>query len=133
MSVLQRSGVSPEWANLPKRKCDNCGTSYRPKRPLRAPREKFGFCKPECNKQFYKYGAAFIQLRHAIEKEVAARTGQLQAEVRELRSLWSETESRYVALSARLDEVAHRAELPVGFPKIERRKANGRNIQSANG
>lgn len=107
MTHSPRKGVSPNWSNLPKRKCDNCGTIYRPTRPLRAD-QKYGFCNRDCNKQFYKHGAAFIQIKQAMEKEIAKRLLPIQSEVRELRQLWKETESRYVELAGRLDAIRMR-------------------------
>ena len=101
------NGVSPAWSNLPRRKCDNCGKSYKPSRPLR-PDQKYGFCRRDCNKQFYKHGAAFIQIRHAMEKELSKSMLPIQAEIRELRALWIETESRVVSLMTRLDELSKR-------------------------
>ena len=31
----QRTGLSPEWANLPRRRCDDCNEMYKPKKPMR--------------------------------------------------------------------------------------------------
>ncbi len=79
MTPSPRKGISPKWANLPRRKCDNCGKSYKPARPLR-PDQKYGFHSPECKKQFHKHGAAFIQLKDALEKLIDRR---LRAVIRE--------------------------------------------------
>lgn len=60
--------LSPEWANLPRRRCDNCGKTYKPVRPRRT--GEMGFCKDNCRKEYHKYGGAFRKLRGEIEKEV---------------------------------------------------------------
>jgi hypothetical protein len=83
MPATTGKGISPEWANLPRRKCANCGNAYKPIRPLR-PHEKYGFCTRKCNKQFYKYGAAFIQLRPAITKEAEKLRRDLEKRLREI-------------------------------------------------
>jgi hypothetical protein len=62
--------LSPDWVNLPKRKCDNCGTPYKPTRPLRPGVDKFGFCQPSCKKEFHKNGGAFRKLKVMMEKFV---------------------------------------------------------------
>lgn len=62
--------IVPKWANLPRRKCDNCGKSYKPARPLRSI-DKHGFCGPECKKAFHKNGGAHRQLKAEIEKAIA--------------------------------------------------------------
>lgn len=73
-------GISPLWANLPKRHCDNCHNWYRPARPLNPPREKYGFCSRECKKQFHRNGCALIQLRKATGKLVKEQFRELDAE-----------------------------------------------------
>jgi len=77
------AGVKPEWAGLPPRRCDNCGARYRPKQPLR-PDKKYGFCKPECKKQFHKHGAAYIKLKDVVEKLISARLKELAKTLREI-------------------------------------------------
>jgi len=110
-------GIAPAWANLPRRRCDNCGVYYKPKRPL-TKTQKFGFCKPACKDQFHEHGSAFIQVRDHITKEVAKqlkqRIGQLQAEVKELRAEINE-------LRTLLEAIRCENEAPTGsspyFPK----------------
>ena len=92
-------GVNPAWANLPRRKCDDCGKSYKPKQPLR-PNTR-GFCSDNCRKSYHKHGGAYRKLRGEIEKLIKRHVGEfadLHAEVKELRRLWIETEARFVAL-----------------------------------
>lgn len=62
-----KRGYDPEAASFSKRKCDNCGLPYKPKQKPRKG-QKYGFCKPKCKWQFHKHGAAFIQLKGAVEK-----------------------------------------------------------------
>jgi hypothetical protein len=62
------NGLSPKWANLPRRKCDNCGTSYKPVRPLREGER--GFCKANCRKEYHRHGGAYRKLKGAMEKMV---------------------------------------------------------------
>lgn len=66
------SRLNPEWANLPRRKCDNCGASYKPGRPLRAT-DRYGFCKPDCKKSFHKNGGAYRKLKAELEKLIEKR------------------------------------------------------------
>jgi hypothetical protein len=75
-----RRGYSPEWANLPRRHCDNCGKSYKPVRPLRPAIDKFGFCQPNCKKEFHKHGGAFRKLREEMRKLVEKRMREIARE-----------------------------------------------------
>lgn len=68
-------GMKSEWANLPKRKCDNCGTLYKPKRPLW--QGERGFCKDNCRKEYHKHGGAFGPLKRALDKEIKKRIKEL--------------------------------------------------------
>lgn len=60
------NGVKPAWANLPKRKCDDCGHSYKPKQPLREGQR--GFCSDNCRKSYHKHGGAYRKLRGEMQK-----------------------------------------------------------------
>lgn len=101
-------GVNPAWANLPRRKCDDCGASYKPKQPLREGQR--GFCKDACRKSYHKHGGAYRKLRTEMRKMVEREfktlfplAGRMQAEITELRQLWIDTEARYVELKSSLD------------------------------
>ena len=59
-------GTSPLWANLPRRKCDDCGKSYKPVRPVKE-RER-GFCTPNCRKSYHKHGGAYRKLKAEMER-----------------------------------------------------------------
>lgn len=61
-------GVNPAWANLPRRKCDDCGKSYKPKQPLREGTR--GFCSGNCRKSYHKHGGAYRKLRAEVQKLV---------------------------------------------------------------
>lgn len=69
-------GIKPEWANLPKRKCDNCGMPYKPRRPVKS--EEHGFCQPNCRKEFHKRGGSFSKLKPIIVQEVRRRVRELR-------------------------------------------------------
>ena len=60
----QHRGIKEEWLNLPRRKCDNCGKSYKPKHP------KQRFCKDQCRFQCLRNGSAILQLKERIAPEV---------------------------------------------------------------
>ena len=90
-------GVNPEWLALPKRACDNCGTKYKPKQPLR-PGQKHGFCKPNCKKEFHKNSGAYRKLKVEMQKLVEQEFGRINAGLKELRALWIKTEARAVAI-----------------------------------
>lgn len=64
----KHQGRKKEWLNLPRRKCDNCGASYKPKRPVK-PKEH-GFCKDPCRFQFHRNGGSFVKLKALIEPAV---------------------------------------------------------------
>jgi len=57
-------GIKEEWLNLPRRRCDNCGASYKPNHP------KQRFCKDLCRWQFSRNGSAILQLQEKIAPEV---------------------------------------------------------------
>ncbi len=57
-------GTKPEWLNLPRRPCDNCGKRYKPTRPTSR------FCKSECKTSFHRHGGAYRKLKQEIEKEI---------------------------------------------------------------
>jgi hypothetical protein len=72
---IKRKGVSPEWANLPRRKCDDCGKNYKPARPLREGQR--GFCTPNCRKSYHKHGGAYRKLKVEMKKMVEHRMTEL--------------------------------------------------------
>jgi hypothetical protein len=96
-------GHNPDWANLPRRKCDDCGKTYKPKQPLREGTR--GFCSDNCRKSYHKHGGAYRKLKAEMKKMIEKEFGTIHAELKELRALWIETESRFVEISTRLDEV----------------------------
>ena len=53
----KHQGRKEEWLNLPRRRCDNCGASYKPNHP------KQRFCKDLCRWQFSRNGSAILQLQ----------------------------------------------------------------------
>jgi hypothetical protein len=63
----QHRGIKEDWLNLPRRRCDNCGGSYKPKHP------KQRFCKDQCRFQFSRNGSAILQLKERIAPEVDIR------------------------------------------------------------
>jgi hypothetical protein len=76
--------VSPEWANLPRRKCDDCGKSYKPTRPRRIlnGKQELGFCCDNCRKSYHKYGGAYRKLKGEMQKMVARQMEELRKELR---------------------------------------------------
>lgn len=75
-------GVNPAWANLPRRKCDDCGKSYKPKQPLREGTR--GFCSDNCRKSYHKHGGAYRKLKGELRKLVQAEIRELAEQVRKL-------------------------------------------------
>lgn len=95
-------GFKPEWANLPRRKCDNCGNPYRPIRPL--PRDHRGFCCRKCNDEFHHHGGAYVQVKGFIRAEVIKRVKE-----------WSPSgEPRVAAIEKRLTDLEGRFERLIG-------------------
>jgi len=68
----KHQGRREEWSNLPRRKCDNCGVSYKPSQPTQR------FHNPQCRFQFSRNGSAILQLKERIAPEVRK---QVQLEV----------------------------------------------------
>ena len=68
-------GVRADWQNLPRRKCDNCGRMYQPKRPIRG-RER-GFDSDNCRKEYHKHGGSYSKLKPFIEAEIKKRIREL--------------------------------------------------------
>lgn len=95
----RRAKLNPAWANLPRRKCDNCGGSYKPTRPLRSI-DRYGFCTPDCKKSFHKNGGAYRKLKGEVQKMVAQQFAQIQKRLDELTGRVQELEGR--SLSARM-------------------------------
>jgi hypothetical protein len=60
-------GTNENW-NLPRRKCDDCGKTYKPKRPL-LPGTR-GFCCANCRKSYHKHGGAYRKLKGEMHKMV---------------------------------------------------------------
>lgn len=75
-------GVNPAWANLPRRHCDDCGKSYKPKQPLR-PNTR-GFCSDTCRKSYHKHGGAYRKLRVEMKKLIERRFKEVAETVRKL-------------------------------------------------
>ena len=63
--------LSPEWAKLPKRHCDDCGKMYKQVRPRRE--GEMGFCSDNCRKSYHKHGGAYrklkVELKRMVERE----------------------------------------------------------------
>lgn len=70
-------GVKPEWMNLPRRKCDDCGKSYKPKQPLR--KNERGFCSSTCRKSYHKHGGAYRKLKGEMLKLVYKELEEFKA------------------------------------------------------
>jgi hypothetical protein len=89
-------GINPVWSNLPRRKCDDCGKSYKPKVPLR-PNTR-GFCSDNCRKSYHKHGGAYRKLRSEMHKMVMKHMAAInEANQTELRILVRGELVRYLA------------------------------------
>lgn len=73
--------MKPEWLNLPRRRCSNCGKTYKPKQPLRAGQE-YSFCERKCKDQFHQHGGAYIKLKDDMAKLVERRLDELRADLK---------------------------------------------------
>ena len=76
-------GVKPEWANLPRRKCDDCGKGYKPKQPAVKEKQR-GFCCDTCRKSYHKHGGAYRKLRVEMERLVSKRMEELAVQMQAL-------------------------------------------------
>src|SRR2546427_511579 len=74
--------LSPEWKNLPRRKCDDCGKTYKPIVPIR--KGERGFCSPNCRKSYHKHGGAYRKLKGEMVKMVDKRMEKLRETIREI-------------------------------------------------
>ena len=72
-------GHNPDWANLPRRKCDDCGKTYKPKQPLRP--DTRGFCSDNCRKSYHKHGGAYRKLRGEMRKMIEKGINDLRKEL----------------------------------------------------
>ena len=81
-----RKGINPAWSNLPRRKCDDCGKSYKPVRPVK--KDERGFCAPNCRKSYHKHGGAYrklrVEVRKMVEKEFAAMRQEMKDYIRSM-------------------------------------------------
>ena len=75
-------GHNPNWANLPRRKCDDCGKSYKPKQPLREGTR--GFCSDNCRKSYHKHGGAYRKLKVEMQKMVTKELQKIRSEMEEM-------------------------------------------------
>ena len=71
--------LSPEWANLPKRHCDECGKLYKQVRPRRP--GEHGFCTDNCRKLFHKHKGAYSKLKGEMQKMVTKEFEKIKADV----------------------------------------------------
>ena len=87
--------LSPEWANLPRRKCDDCGKTYKPVKPSR-PGER-GFCSANCRKSYHKHGGAYRKLKGEMQKMVARQMAELENTIQVI--VWRELTRAVVDVS----------------------------------
>ena len=93
-------GIKAEWANLPKRKCDNCGALYKPTRPIKP--DEHGFHHPNCRKEFHKRGGSFSKLKPVIIKEIRTRIREMRPDSAE----WAASiEQRIASLECTLKSI----------------------------
>ena len=67
-----------------------------------------GFCSDNCRKSYHKHGGAYRKLKVEMKKMLEKEFTGIHAELKELRALWIETESLYVAVSTCFDELSRR-------------------------
>src|ERR1035437_10108891 len=72
-------GTNPAWANLPRRKCDDCGKNNNPKQPLREGTR--GFCTDNCRKSYHKHGGAYRKLKVEMLKLVTREFARMRGEI----------------------------------------------------
>jgi hydrogenase maturation factor HypF (carbamoyltransferase family) len=108
-------GQNPDWANLARRKCDDCGKSYKPARPLREGER--GFCMPTCRKSYHKHGGAYRKLKVEMGKEIERQMRKLQEVIREIviqeiGSIVTAANFRDVTSSAQLRQISKSTPVP---------------------
>jgi hypothetical protein len=74
--------LSPEWAKLPKRHCDDCGKLYKPVRPRRE--GEMGFCCDNHRKNYHKHQGAYSKLKGEMQKMVTKAISDLRKELFEI-------------------------------------------------
>ena len=77
------------WANLPRRKCDDCGKSYKPVRPVKE--NERGFCTPNCRKSYHKHGGAYRKLKVEMKRMVEREMQKIRLELFRALSLHMES------------------------------------------
>lgn len=75
-------GLSPEWKNLPRRHCDNCGTLYKQIRPRRE--GEHGFCKSQCRKSFHKHQGAYSKLKVDLQRMVGREMADFEKRLHQI-------------------------------------------------
>ena len=73
--------LSPDWANLPRRRCDDCGKTYKPVRPVVEGQR--GFCTATCRKSYHKHGGAYRKLKGLMEHMVTRRLLEIEKTVQQ--------------------------------------------------
>ncbi len=103
--------LSPEWAKLPKRHCDDCGKLYKPVKPSR-PGEHW-FCSANCRKSYHKHGGAYRKLKGEMQKMVAKEMKEFrsQAEIF-VRHLALEELRKYAQYAKVVEDFAPTLRLP---------------------
>lgn len=93
-------GHNPAWANLPRRKCDQCGKTYKPVQPLRE--KQAGFCSKPCRESYHKHGGSYRKLKPEVEKMVRKEFSRFDAELKELRKLCGELQAGVIILRSQV-------------------------------
>ena len=92
-SRLKPTGLKPEWANLPARRCDNCGKVFKPKTPTQR------FHNDTCRFQAKNLGPGYARLKVKLEKDLRALKVELET------ALAAKVESDFEAAVRRLQNV----------------------------
>jgi hypothetical protein len=117
-------GVSPNWSNLPRRKCDDCGKGYKPVRPVKEGER--GFCSANCRKSYHKHGGAYRKLKGEMQKMVARQMTQLRSD---FRAMVQEELRKYAQYARVVEDFAPTLRIPaqpvdVGLSKPAAHRAN---------
>lgn len=111
----QRPGVSPAWANLPRRRCDDCGKNYKPVRPVKE--NERGFCSDNCRKSYHKHGGAYRKLKAEMQKLVAKHMAAInEANQTELRILCDRIREDATTEIQIMRKTLNRIERKLGIP-----------------
>ncbi len=116
---VKPTGVSPDWSNLPRKRCLNCGARFKPARPDQLfCRTKVAGNPDHCRKEYHRHGGAYAKLKGLVEKLIEQKFAELRRHL-----------DRSVGVAFRLSE--HNAGGPLVLSREEADQRRERKAKAA--